>query len=210
MTHPSWVSHFFVLMLSFLSRRKFLEASFAVSTAALPLLSSAQVAQPLQLKTALESEGLSFDLSKDTRTLRLHRPSTSEVLSLDYMQEGVWAPGAYSRLCWLMRDVRAQQWVQMDIQLIAILDWTQRYLARFGYHQPISILSGYRNSTTNSRLENASKNSMHLYGKAVDIAIPGLSPRYLSQLMRWLAQGGVGAYESSGFVHIDTGRIRNW
>ena len=155
-------------------------------------------------------EELSFDLTKDVRSLKLLRQSTNELLHIDYMQEGTWAPQAYSRICWALRDVRANQWVQMDLQLVAILDWTQRYLSRFGYDQPLVILSGYRTQATNSELANSSRNSMHLYGKAVDFTVPGLSPKYLAQLMQWLSQGGVGAYANKGFVHIDTGRVRNW
>ena len=186
------------------SRRQFL-SQVAASTVALATPAAFANSTPHSLPG-----DLSFDLTKDTRSLKLLRQATNELLHIDYMQEGVWAPNAYSRICWALRDVRANQWVQMDVQLVAILDWTQRYLSRFGYDQPLVILSGYRTYATNSELSNSARNSMHLYGKAVDFTVPGLSPKYLAQLMQWLSQGGVGAYVNRGFVHIDTGRVRNW
>ena len=186
------------------SRRHFLSRAAATAVAF-----AAPVAFANPRRSGLPAD-LSFDLTKDVRNLKLLRQSTNELLHLDYMQEGVWATNAYAQICWALRDVRANQWVQMDVQLVAILDWTQRYLSRFGYDQPLVILSGYRTQATNSELANSSRNSMHLYGKAVDFTVPGLSPKYLAQLMQWLSQGGVGAYASKGFVHIDTGRVRNW
>ena len=188
-----------------LSRRQLLQSALPCALGVAALTSQNALAAPLALST-----DLSFDLTRDTRSINLLRPVNNEAISLNYMHEGEWVPNAYAQICWLLRDVRAQQWAQMDIKLIAILDWTQRYLARYGYTQPLVILSGFRTLKTNNSLENASRNSMHLYGKAVDFAVPGLSSKYLAELMGWLAQGGVGAYATRGFVHIDTGRPRRW
>lgn len=157
-----------------------------------------------------EASDLGFDLHSGVRSLDIYRPATRERLQLSYLHEGVWAPDAYSHICWMLRDVQAQQYVRMDPQLIAILDWTQRYLAAYGYTGPLHILSGFRSKQTNQRTEGAARNSQHLYGKAVDIRVPGLSVEYLGKLMAWLSQGGVGVYARNGFVHIDTGRVRRW
>lgn len=144
------------------------------------------------------------------RSLNLFRPATREHLSLAYLDDDPSALDAYLRISWLLRDVRTNQQVRIDPLLIDILEWTQRYLAGFGYTAPLHILSGYRSFTTNSRTEGASRNSMHLYGKAVDFKVPDLSAAYLGRLMAWLSQGGVGVDIRRGFVHIDTGTVRQW
>lgn len=156
------------------------------------------------------AQHLGVDLTQGTRSLHLHRPATGEVLKLDYLKNGVWVPDAYSRICWLMRDVRANELTQMDTGLIATIDWIQKYLGQYGYTQPIQVTSGYRSPRTNAATEGAAKNSQHVLGKALDIRIPGLSAEYLGQLLKWLSQGGVGIYEDKNFVHLDTGRVRSW
>lgn len=185
-----------------MNRRGFIKAlsGAALVTAAGVSIPPAVAAQP----------DLGFDFTGGSRTLNLYRPASNEVLHLEYLRNGVWAPDAYTRICWHLRDVQAHQHVRIDTNLIAILDWTQRYLSSLGYHEPLHILSGFRTGTTNRRTEGASRNSLHLYGQAVDFAIPGVSPEYLGKVMAWLSQGGVGVYQRNGFVHVDTGPKRTW
>lgn len=163
------------------------------------------------------SQSVGIDLHSGSRTLDLYRKDSGERLTLEYMRDGQWNADAYNRICWLLRDVQAHQYVQMDTRLIAILDWSQSYLRQFGYNQPFIMLSGYRTQHTNDRTEGAKKDSQHLVGKAIDLRIPGLSAEYLGRLYRWLAAGGVGIYDSSNFVHVDTGpriskagHLREW
>ena len=153
---------------------------------------------------------MNIDITRGARQLYLERPATDEQLNLVYLVDGQWAPDAYSRLCWLMRDTRANEITQMDPKLIAILDWIQDYLADYGYTQPIQITSGYRSPKTNAATEGAAKNSQHVLGKALDIHIPGLPTSYLGELLKWLSQGGVGVYQGKNFVHLDTGSVRSW
>jgi uncharacterized protein YcbK (DUF882 family) len=49
-----------------------------------------------------------------------------------------------------------------------------------------------------------------MYGKAIDIRIPGYSTRQLRNVARKMKTGGVGYYPKSNFIHIDTGRVRYW
>lgn len=151
-----------------------------------------------------------FDLTKGVRTLNLYRPEVQERLNLTYLENGVWVPGAYETICWHLRDVKAGVATRMDPSLIAILDWISQHIGKYGYWDPIQILSGYRTLTTNLRTEGASKKSQHMLGKAVDFRIPGLSVEYLGELMNWLAKGGIGLYQSKNFIHIDTASFRIW
>lgn len=160
--------------------------------------------------SAMQTPQTQFNLMQGSRVLKLYRPATRETLHLEYLRDGKWASDAYSRLCWILRDARASQSMAMDLRLIAILDWTQTYLRQFGYQDPVHLLSGYRSPATNEATENAAKNSQHLYGRAMDLRIPGLSAAYLGKLFGWLSSGGVGIYADSNFVHVDTGRVRKW
>jgi hypothetical protein len=53
------------------------------------------------------------------------------------------------------------------------------------------------------------ENSQHLYGRALDIR---LGTRLTEAMLaaRSMQCGGVGWYPQSGFLHIDTGPVRNW
>jgi uncharacterized protein YcbK (DUF882 family) len=54
------------------------------------------------------------------------------------------------------------------------------------------------------------KNSLHMQAHAIDIRIPGVSTLTLRDAALALHEGGVGYYPRSGFVHVDTGRVRTW
>jgi uncharacterized protein YcbK (DUF882 family) len=45
---------------------------------------------------------------------------------------------------------------------------------------------------------------------AIDVRMPGQSLAKMRATALALRQGGVGYYPSSGFVHVDVGRVRFW
>jgi uncharacterized protein YcbK (DUF882 family) len=54
------------------------------------------------------------------------------------------------------------------------------------------------------------KNSQHLLGKAIDVRLTDLDTVKLRDVAIALQRGGVGYYQESDFVHVDTGRVRQW
>ena len=110
-----------------------------------------------------------------------------------------------------MRDHRANQALAMQRDLYLNLYRLQQAL---NPNQPIQIISGYRSPQTNQMLRAASngvaKHSLHMEGRALDIRFPGISCRDLQKAALQMRKGGVGYYPQSGFVHIDTGRVRQW
>ena len=58
--------------------------------------------------------------------------------------------------------------------------------------------------------EQPATNSQHTVGKAIDVRIEGVSLSNLRGAAQSLGAGGVGYYPVSNFVHIDTGRVRQW
>jgi uncharacterized protein YcbK (DUF882 family) len=54
------------------------------------------------------------------------------------------------------------------------------------------------------------KHSLHMKGKAIDLAIPGIGLDTIRRTAHSFNAGGVGYYPKSGFVHIDSGPVRAW
>lgn len=154
--------------------------------------------------------GLGASFWELPRQLHLYRPALGKTLKVVYWRDGRLDPRGYRQVCELMKDHRQDAAYAMDPRLLDLLCAMQAWVAYYGFHDPIQVNSGYRTRKTNSGLEGAARNSMHLYGKAADIVFPGLPTKYVGQLAQRYAGGGVGFYYSSGFVHVDTGRLRTW
>ena len=144
------------------------------------------------------------------RTLWLKRAQTGEESKVVYWANGQYNPDGYRQACVMLRDVKANLTVTMDPVLLDILRGIQGWFEGAGIHRPIIINSGYRSPKTNSNLEGAARNSMHLHGKAADLWLPDVPSEYLARLALYLQGGGVGVYTGKGFVHVDSGRLRAW
>lgn len=161
---------------------------------------------------------LDIDFWIKPRTLDVYRPQTGERVTVQYWKDGEINPAAYQRLCHMLRDVNGKASRDIDPRLLEILWGTQGFVSRFGITAPIEILSGYRTSASNKRLQEqgvpAARKSLHMEGKAADIRIKGLDPVVLGNLVKSFRQGGVGFYyrpsSSGGWIHADTGLRRTW
>jgi uncharacterized protein YcbK (DUF882 family) len=150
----------------------------------------------------------------ETRTLSLYHVHTKESLTITYKKNGRYIPSALEKLNLLLRDWRKNEVITIDPKTIDLM-WELH--ADLGSQAPIHIISGYRSSATNAMLKkigrNVAKQSMHIRGKAIDLYFPDISVEKIrgSAIVRQI--GGVGYYPrsgSSGFVHIDSGRVRYW
>jgi uncharacterized protein YcbK (DUF882 family) len=152
------------------------------------------------------------DFWERPRELHLQREATNERIKAVYWRDGKLVPEGYWAICNLLRDVRAKMMTYMDPASMDILRGILGYYEAWNWNYPIIIMSGYRTPATNAALskEGAAKNSMHLYGKAVDLRMQGIPVAHLAQLGLHFQRGGVGFYPQRGFVHLDTGRIRSW
>ena len=88
------------------------------------------------------------------------------------------------------------------------------FASSYNGKKPFEIISGYRSPVTNAKLAAASngvaKKSMHMEGKAMDIRVPGRALTAVHSTALAMGLGGVGYYPTSNFVHVDTGRVRQW
>ena len=83
-----------------------------------------------------------------------------------------------------------------------------KYLQKIREHfnAPITITSGYRCITHNSRVGGAT-GSRHTKGDAADIVVKGIAPREVAKYAESIGIKGIGLYETSAdgfFTHIDT------
>jgi uncharacterized protein YcbK (DUF882 family) len=85
----------------------------------------------------------------------------------------------------------------IDTELVKIL---QKIRAHFG--KSVTITSAYRTPTKNKACGGTTY-SQHLYGKAADIKIKGVSPKKVATYAEKLMpnKGGIGIYNA--FTHID-------
>jgi uncharacterized protein YcbK (DUF882 family) len=153
----------------------------------------------------------SSESSDLTRTLSMYNVHTGENLNTTYWEYGGYVPGALEEVNYFFRDFRANQVKPIDPALLDILHSMHRQLDT---SEPIHLVSGYRSPATNrwlaSFMEGVAPHSMHIEGKAADINIPGRQLSFLQRVALALQGGGVGYYPRSGFVHVDTGRVRRW
>lgn len=82
--------------------------------------------------------------------------------------------------------------------------------ARDRLNRPFQITSWYRPPAINAAVGGASR-SQHLYGKAADIQVQGLSGRQVANALMLSWPGGIGIYSNiPNIIHLDTGPKRTW
>lgn len=145
------------------------------------------------------------------RRLKFSHTHTKEKLDIVYFSGGNYVPKAMLEIKNFLRDHRTDETHPIDPALFDILYTISRSCSGKGCFQ---VISGYRSPATNAKLQRTgtgvARNSLHMFGKAIDVRLPDIGTTRLRNLAVALRQGGVGYYRKSDFVHIDTGRVRSW
>ena len=143
--------------------------------------------------------------------LSLHNLHTDETLDVVFRNGDRYDQDALAALDHILRDWRQDEILPIDPQLY---DMMASISARIGQPPRYGIISGYRSPETNEMLRRngggAARRSLHMVGQAIDLRLEGTRLATLRDAAIDLAQGGVGFYSRSGFVHIDTGEVRSW
>ena len=136
---------------------------------------------------------------------------TGESWNDAYWADGRYEPEALAGIRHVLRDFRTGTSHEIDVRLLDLLVDLRRSLDS---DQRFEVISGYRSPQTNAMLHSESAGvaaaSLHMQGEAIDIRLPGRSLARLRTAALRLAQGGVGYYPRSDFVHVDVGRVRRW
>lgn len=146
------------------------------------------------------------------RRLALSHTHTRERIDLVYADGETFIPEAIGALNHFLRDHYSGNIGLIDPQLYELLHVVQRTL---GSERAFEVISGYRCPATNASLRQTrgggvAKHSLHMEGRAIDIRLPGVPLADLRDAALSLRAGGVGFYPREQFVHLDTGRVRDW
>lgn len=154
---------------------------------------------------------LGRDLFPVEKKLSLYNTHTGESLNTVYYSRGESLIDSLSDINNIMRDHRSGEIEKIDTKL---LDTLYLLSERLNTQNAFHIISAYRSPETNNMLRKSSsgvaKKSLHIYGKAVDVRLPGCNLEELREAALQLKRGGVGYYPGSDFVHLDVGPYRYW
>jgi uncharacterized protein YcbK (DUF882 family) len=146
------------------------------------------------------------------RGLALSHTHTGERIDLVYAVDERYVPEALGSLNRFLRDHYSGLVGSIDPQLFDLMHRVREVL---GTERPFEVISGYRDPQTNEHLRQTrgggvARRSLHMDGRAIDVRVTGVSLADLRDAALSLRAGGVGYYPGSRFVHLDTGRVRNW
>jgi len=145
-----------------------------------------------------------------SRSLAFRHTHTDERLEVAYFENGSYLPQPLAAIEHLLRDFRTGEVHAIDVRLLDILHALNRRCGAGCFE----VISGFRSAATNAQLqastEGVASNSLHLSGRAIDVRLSGCDTAQLRAAALATAQGGVGYYPQSDFVHLDTGRVRSW
>jgi len=116
---------------------------------------------------------------------------------------------AMDELSYFLRDVHSGERIAIDV---GVIDFLAAVMDAVGATRA-TILSAYRTRATNAMLARTTfgvaDNSQHIYGRALDIRLDTRLEDAM-RAARAMQRGGVGWYPHSGFIHLDSGPVRNW
>jgi uncharacterized protein YcbK (DUF882 family) len=148
----------------------------------------------------------------EERHLKLFNTHTLETAAVVYKRGADFDPVALEALKKLLRDHRNGETYDMDPRLYDQLSDLARAAKREPHYE---IISGYRSPASNDKMSSrpgsgVAKKSLHMQGRAMDVRLKNCDCARLRDLALAAKQGGVGYYQRSDFVHIDTGNFRTW
>ena len=165
---------------------------------------------PPEFLKELRTDNKFFDVIT-YKDLELYNLNTGERLNVAFWAEGEYIEPGLKKLDKFMRDWRRNKVIDIDPDL---------YMLIYDLHdavqsdEPIHLISGHRSQKTNTMLRkmgrNTAKKSQHVLGRAADIRMPDIPVSVVRKEALKLKRGGVGYYPSDNFVHVDTGRVRQW
>ena len=153
----------------------------------------------------------STEAAAETRTLNMYYTHTKKSAKITFKKNGRYLKSGLSDANRFLADWRTKEQIKIDPRL---LDTLWEVYQKSGSNKPIHVVSSYRSPKTNAMLRKTrggqAKKSQHMVGRAIDFFIPGQSAEKMRSLGLQAQSGGVGYYPKSGFVHLDTGRVRHW
>jgi len=143
--------------------------------------------------------------------LSFYHTHTKDRLTVTYALGKEYETQALEAISDFLKDFRNGAKATIDPELLDILFDLREQLASSGTYE---VISAYRSVMTNEMLRTQSngvaRHSQHVVGKAIDVRLDDVDTKLLRDTAIQMQGGGVGYYQVSNFVHIDTGRVRRW
>src|SRR6267378_2557613 len=130
------------------------------------------------------------------RRLRLVNAHTGETFEGAYRDDKGPIEGVIDELCIFLRDHHSGQKTQIDV---GVIDFLADVLDAVGETKATIARTAF----------GVAEHSQHTLGRALDIRLEARLSDAMTRA-RAMRRGGVGWYPHSGFIHIDTGPVRNW
>ncbi len=150
-------------------------------------------------------------LPTTARTLKLVNLHTGEKCAGAYWEHGQYLPDALAAFNRVLRDHRTGEVHAIDPKLFDLMVTLHRGVQS---NAQFEIISGYRspasNAMLNARSSGVATRSLHMDGKAIDLRLSDTPLSTVRKTALAMKKGGVGYYPASNFVHVDTGRVRQW
>lgn len=157
---------------------------------------------------------LGKEIDFNQKKLYLYNVNTGESFNEIFFEQGTYNLEALVELTKFLRDFRTNDLYPIDINLADYIFEMQKVT---GKRAPLLVNSGYRSPKTQEYLASlghkVAKESFHMKGKAIDIALDTktrVSLNSLKDLSLNLKLGGIGYYPNDQFIHLDTGNFRYW
>src|SRR5215472_3901184 len=161
------------------------------------------------LLTAIPYRGWATSVASGWLRLRLIDAHTGATFDGAYRDANGPIARVMDELCVFLRDQYSGRMTNIDVRVI---DFLASVMAATGQTSAV-VLSAFRTQETNALLARTTfgvaENSQHLYGRALDVRLPGRLADAMAAA-RAMRRGGVGWYPHSGFIHLDSGPVRNW
>lgn len=105
-----------------------------------------------------------------------------------------------------VREFRCQDGSDVVFIESDLVDILQKIRDHFG--KAVTITSAFRTASHNKKV-GGTKYSQHLYGKAADIKISGVTPSVVADFVETLmpSTGGIGRYAT--FTHVDVRKVKS-
>ncbi len=176
------------------------------------LLSASAVTAWPRLTIAQDAAAAMGQAPVEERYLELFNTHTLETVNMVFKRGADYDPAALEAFKKVARDHRNGDMHEMDPRLFDQLFDLAR---EAGVEPHYQIISGYRSPESNGKMaarpgSGVSKKSLHMQGRAMDVRLKDAPARSCATLALAAKRGGVGYYEKSDFVHIDTGNFRTW
>ncbi|MEJ7603102.1 MAG: DUF882 domain-containing protein [Kofleriaceae bacterium] len=143
--------------------------------------------------------------TRPAKLVNLYNTWTHEWLAVE---PGLWP--AKPTLDRFLRDHYTSEPTAMEPRLVEIVVAAAQHFQA----DTVLIVSAFRHEKYNLILRKkghqVARDSAHTKGNAIDFQLPNVTTKALHAWARAQQIGGVGLYLDSGFIHMDTGKIRYW